>query len=283
MTTQDSTYTATYNDTGALNSPKGTDPHACTTGPCTEAYEEVWLPVVGRQGAYEVSDLGRVRSVDRSITTIRGGARKLQGRILRATPVRGYPYVKMGRRGANRAVHRIVLEAFIGPCPAGMECLHADGNRLNPRLSNLRWGTHAENMADMVAHGNSSFGARCPFSKTTDEDVELIRTKYIDGAKESELAAEHELGVTNIRLILRGCTWRHLDKNTMRRCSEAYAGRDNLRRGEMQTQSKLTEDDVLRIREWLNGGEAQATIASAFGVTQPLISRINCGQAWTHV
>ncbi len=51
-------------------------------------------------------------------------------------------------------VHQLVLGAFVGPCPIGMECRHLDGNPSNNFLSNLRWGTHLENMEDMRRHGS---------------------------------------------------------------------------------------------------------------------------------
>lgn len=86
---------------------------------------------------------------------------------------RGYPltyYVATlsdGRGGrACRFVHRLVLEAFVGPCPPGMQCRHLDGNSLNNRLSNLCWGTPKENLDDAVRHRGgvpwSRRPARCP-------------------------------------------------------------------------------------------------------------------------
>ncbi len=65
--------------------------------------------------------------------------------------VDGYLTVKI--QGKPRTVHRLVLEAFVGPCPPGMQCRHLDGNPANNRLENLAWGTHAENAADKIRHG----------------------------------------------------------------------------------------------------------------------------------
>ena len=61
-----------------------------------------------------------------------------------------------------RYVHRLVLEAFVGPCPPGLECLHRDHDTANNRLRNLRWGTRTENIEDKVKAGR----ARGRFSKT---------------------------------------------------------------------------------------------------------------------
>jgi hypothetical protein len=67
----------------------------------------------------------------------------------------GYLYVNLKRVGSQsqRAVHRLVLEAFVGPCPPGMEGCHNDGDQLNNRLDNLRWDTPSNNKLDSVRHG----------------------------------------------------------------------------------------------------------------------------------
>jgi hypothetical protein len=53
----------------------------------------------------------------------------------------------------RKFAHRLVLEAFVGPCPEGMECRHLDGNPQNNHVSNLCWGTKEENQADKRRHG----------------------------------------------------------------------------------------------------------------------------------
>lgn len=118
---------------------------------------ETWKPIPGWEGAYEVSDQGRVRSLPRAVRHYRGGASRRGGRILRPGVVRDYERVVLQRDGRtkNVAVHRLVLTAFIGPCPPGMEACHGDGNRRNNRLSNLRWDTKAANCRDRTTHGGS--------------------------------------------------------------------------------------------------------------------------------
>lgn len=68
-------------------------------------------------------------------------------------------------------VHRLVLEAFIGPCPPGCEGCHNDGDPTNNRLENLRWDTHAANMADMATHQTRAVGERCGASKLSNADA----------------------------------------------------------------------------------------------------------------
>jgi hypothetical protein len=75
---------------------------------------------------------------------------------LKCSPTeRGYPRVGLTIDGKLKffLVHRLFLEVFIGPCPPGMECLHRDGDSSNCSLSNLRWGTPKENVADSIRHG----------------------------------------------------------------------------------------------------------------------------------
>jgi hypothetical protein len=117
---------------------------------------ERWLPVLGYEGLYEVSDLGRVKSFHR---------RKVRFMTIHYNVESGYAYVVLSRNGNSRHcyVHTLVLEAFDRPCPEGMECRHEDGDRVNARLSNLSWGTGSENNLDQVRHGthNNASKEKC--------------------------------------------------------------------------------------------------------------------------
>lgn len=130
---------------------------------------ETWKPIPGYEGAYEVSDLGNVRSLDR--ITDRG--RKWRGRAMTPTAMRnGYMLVTLWRDGAQRTrlVHRLVLTAFVGAPEDGTEALHADGNRANNALANLAWGTHAENQRDQLRHGTHANAAKDQCSAGHDYD-----------------------------------------------------------------------------------------------------------------
>jgi hypothetical protein len=111
---------------------------------------ERWLPVADYEGIYEVSDQGRVRSLDRTVPHGHTGTRRAAGKVL--CPVIdsvGYPFVHLGRRPQRRVrIHVLVLETFVGPRPSGLHGLHRDDVKTNGRLSNLRWGTQSENIAD---------------------------------------------------------------------------------------------------------------------------------------
>ncbi len=111
---------------------------------------ERWLPIAKRRG-YEVSDRGNVRSW--LLAGSRGVRLASRPRLLsQFVAGAGYYYVDLGRTWSG-VVHRLVLEAFVGPCPDGMECRHLDGNQTNNWLDNLAWGTKQENEADKIRHG----------------------------------------------------------------------------------------------------------------------------------
>jgi hypothetical protein len=105
-------------------------------------------------------------------------------------------------------VHRLVLEAFIGLRPEGLECCHADGVRTNNRLENLRWDTHASNIADMRRHGTDPSGERHGMAKLTEQDVREIRRRYETGAvSQASLALEFGVTQTCVGNAVRRVTW----------------------------------------------------------------------------
>lgn len=112
---------------------------------------ERWLPVPGYEGRYEVSDLGRVRS------TRRTGIMRPANVRASAQP-NGKPFwqIKLwdGECYTGFVVSRLVLTAFVGPCPDGMEACHWDDDPNNNALSNLRWDTRSANVLDQVRNGN---------------------------------------------------------------------------------------------------------------------------------
>lgn len=115
---------------------------------------ERWKVVADAPG-YEVSDLGRVRGVDRTVLYRDGRTFRYAGQLLipTATPGSGYHHVKLKERSRN--VHTLVLHAFVGPPKPGQLCRHLNGIPGDNRLSNLRWGTASENSYDTVRHGRS--------------------------------------------------------------------------------------------------------------------------------
>ena len=125
------------------------------------ATPENWLPVVGWEGLYEVSDQGRVRSLDRVLASATG-PRQWRGRIHRLdTDKHGYPCIRLGgSRGKRSAVHHLVMAAFVGPRPEGQEVRHLNDIRDDNRLANLAYGTRSENMYDCIRNGSHNRASR---------------------------------------------------------------------------------------------------------------------------
>ena len=120
----------------------------------------------------------------------------------------GYPIVSLVTdSGTNRMrrVNRLILEAFVGPCPVGQECCHYDGNQGNNWLSNLRWGTRKDNCADRRRHGKDKQWDK---RKLTDADAAQIRTLRAEGWTLRKLAEKFGMAVRPIRAIVIGETYR---------------------------------------------------------------------------
>lgn len=116
---------------------------------------ERWESVVGFDGFYEVSDLGNVRSLPRVVTYSSGRTCRWQGKLLAPGKTGDRLTVVLCNAEGQKShyVHELMLTAFVGPCPDGMEGCHGDGNGTNNVLPNLRWDTRSENTLDRVRHG----------------------------------------------------------------------------------------------------------------------------------
>lgn len=129
---------------------------------------EEWRPIVG--APYMVSSEGRVVS----------RVRPESPRLLRPhrRRVSGYEHVNICSGGETRTtlVHRLVAEAFLGPCPVGLEVRHRNGIAWDNRVANLTYGTHAENMQDRLRHGRNpnSNKTHCPRRHPYDESNTLV-------------------------------------------------------------------------------------------------------------
>lgn len=145
---------------------------------------ETWKAVPGFEGLYEVSDLGRVRSLDRVVAVRnRWGSftlRRFTGRVLRPetnTARGGYRYVNLHADGEQhlRRVAVLVAAAFLGPRPQEQEVRHLNGRAADDRAANLDYGTRKQNAADREAHGTALRGETHPSCVLTKGEVDRIR------------------------------------------------------------------------------------------------------------
>lgn len=137
---------------------------------------ERWLPVVGFEGLYEVSDFGRVRSLERTVPDRRQGSKRIRERLLKLSKDH-YPKVVLSKFNERHEwnVHQLVLETFIEIRPDGMEARHLNGNSKDASLTNLIYGTKVQNQGDRVQHGTHDRGERSVNAKLKVSDVIKIR------------------------------------------------------------------------------------------------------------
>ena len=173
---------------------------------------ENWKAIEGFKG-YEVSDCGNVRSYWSRRSGLVGDSHPVA-----QTSVPGKKYrrvaLQMGGKSHMRAVHRLVLEAFVGPCPEGMECLHADDDAANNFLNNLRWGTKLENMQEKMANERVPKGEDHSWAILTNVEVQEIKRRLASPeAKHGigrKLAREFGVHPNTIYQIKDGLTWSHI-------------------------------------------------------------------------
>lgn len=176
---------------------------------------EEWRDVPGYERLYQVSNLGRVRSLDR-ITSFGKNKKLVKGKVLSNSNLDAYGYIQVGLSKGNivetRKVHRLVLLTFVGPAPKGMETRHfPNKDRTDNRLTNLSWGTVQQNKADRVVQGTSDRGSNNPMAKLTESEVVAIIRRSKSG-KESQntIAADYGITQSQVSNILNRKVWKHI-------------------------------------------------------------------------
>lgn len=175
---------------------------------------ERWLPIPGYEGVYSVSDHGQVWT-------------HLSNRLMKPIRhVRGHRMVNL--RGRMFYIHRLVMRAFVGPCPDGMEVCHNDGDPANNQLSNLRYDLHVNNVNDRRKHGTHPRGVDMKRNtRFTEDDVRHIRELHAGGLTYQSIALMY--GVkhkTQIRDVVKGeKVWKWVDNPALLHQSRKYLGK----------------------------------------------------------
>lgn len=162
---------------------------------------ERWLPVVGFEGLYEVSDFGRVRSAS--------------GRVLQlhSKPC-GYIAARLYHKGKKfpRTVHRLVLSAFNRIPGPGDQANHIDCCKSNNRLENLEWCTARENRMHAIANGLVQLpsGEDHYRSRLSEASVREIRQRYENGESQTALARIFGISQAGISLVILRINWKNI-------------------------------------------------------------------------
>lgn len=185
---------------------------------------EEWMDVCGWEGYYQVSNLGRVRGLPRRVQKKKSKGVKLsvqattffvKGRVMKPSSHRsGHKRIVFRRddKPETHQVHKLVMMAFVGECPEGMEICHNNGDPANNYLYNLRYDTHANNVRDQERHGtrNPAKGEDSGSAKLTEEDVKQIRQRFDSGEMQKSIHKDFSVGKTTINSVCRRKTWPHV-------------------------------------------------------------------------
>jgi len=168
---------------------------------------EIWKPIKGYEGRYEISNFGRVKSLD-------SRHKKYHGKIMKPweNSNKKYLYITLRKNNEKKtyAIHTLVLNTFIGENPGGKQCAHYDGNPENNHVENLRWATAKENIDDRKRHGRTAKGEKQGSSKLDEKSVKTILKLKDKGLSKYEVGHLACVSYTTIERIWNNESWRHL-------------------------------------------------------------------------
>lgn len=174
-----------------------------------DSTQEIWVDVPGFYGLYQVSNTGKIKTIDRPTKHNYGGIAIKKSRIMKLTSNNGYLGSRFNKDGKYKQflVHRIVALAFMHN-PENKPCVnHKDGDKANNNVGNLEWCTYLENQTHADATGlRNIVGENNGRAKLSIEDVSIIRNLC---KSESSLEIAKRFGVTqqNINSIKKNKSW----------------------------------------------------------------------------
>lgn len=172
--------------------------------------EEIWKDIPGYEGRYQVSNMGRVKSLERKVRSVNWYSHKefwrtVRERILRPSSVRtGHLYVVLGHGKSGVPVHQLVMRAFVGNPPNGMEVRHLNGDPADNRLENLKYGTRTENILDVFYQGKR-------WRKLSMNDVIYARFALFCGFPDKQIAEELGVAASTVASIRKGRSYQWIE------------------------------------------------------------------------
>lgn len=181
---------------------------------------------------------------------------------------RGYNIVTLSTNGIvnTRYVHRLVCEAFYGPCPTGRECAHLNGDRQDNRADNLQWVTKQENESHKETHGTRLHGELAPNAKLTAAIVNEARNRVRNGERMDAVALSYGINDRVMADAISGRRWARLPGAL----------------GACYTRRKFSDDEVREIRKRARN-ETDTAIAAKYGVRRNTIYQIKMRKSYRHV
>lgn len=177
---------------------------------------EVWKDVAGYAGVYQVSNLGRVRSVYRTVKYSDGRKYVYEGKIIKPTKNKNrgnYLYVTLSynQKRVFKSLHRLVAETFIKNVGDKPEVNHIDGDKGNNKVSNLEWVTSKENSEHAVKNGLLPSGQYSHHAVFSNDQVRNMRKEYKGGLRLTDLAKRFRVNPSTMHSILNYRTYKNVE------------------------------------------------------------------------
>jgi hypothetical protein len=169
---------------------------------------EEWRDIAWYEGLYQVSNLGRVKSLPREVECKPGHTKRLKGKILsQGTNTSGYRYLLLSLFGHRSPfmVHRLVAIAFLQNPDNKPEVNHKDLDKTNNKVSNLEWSTRKENSDHAIRNGHGPKDCR---RKLTKDDIPTILERVGNGESYAKIAKDYGMERQAIGYIVRGRNWK---------------------------------------------------------------------------
>lgn len=238
--------------------------------------KEEWRDIKEFEGYYQISNLGRVRSLSRKV-------KSKWGYVLRQGKIRaidfdnfGYPTCRLSKNGKhkNKRIHVLICEAFLGGKKPNEEVNHIDGNKANSILSNLELVTRSGNIKHAYKLGlrKPKYGEQNHLSKLTEKQVLDIFSQR-DSSIAKVLSEKYCVSTDTIYDIWSGTKWAHLTKAIKI---------NRIRKGEQHCCAKITEKEVIQIRK-LSISMSKRELADKFNITYDHVRQILSYYTWKHV
>lgn len=182
-------------------------------------------------------------------------------------------------RDAPLKVHRLVAQVFVKGQASGLVVNHIDGDKANNRADNLEWVTIQENTAHAVEMGLTQRSAS--HATLNESDVLEIRHRYAQGESVTAMAREFGVIRPTIVNVTRGRSWSHIGGPVGKRPKSLE--KRVILKGEQTSGAKLTDDEVLELRELYAEGATSGDLSERFGLDASYTLKIVNGEYWSHV
>ena len=253
--------------------------------------KEIWKDIEGYEGLYQVSNFGRVKSLDRYIPHSLGGNAFVKEKVLSCESKKyRYKRVSLYSDGGSTGclIHRLVAKAFI-PNPENKPYVnHLDGNRLNNKASNLEWCTAKENTHHAIENGLQRVkGEFQTNSKFTPKDILDIRKMLDEGRTSRSIAEDYDVHESTISLIKIGKHWSHIQEPYRVRKLNPKGGNplDGVRilPSRFKNYRKLKPIDIINIRLLYKNGVRQRDLINYYNTSKTSMNEICLNKTWTHI